>query len=64
MTACTFRSVLSDEVVSAARDLQERINVSDDGQEVLALTNVKRIAQELLDAVRKLSQHENEHNCV
>jgi hypothetical protein len=40
------------------------MNQSDDGQEVLALTKVKRMAQALLDAVGKLSQYEDEHNCT
>lgn len=51
------------DVYSAAHHLQARIKQNDAGSETSAVSEVKRMAQHLLDALEKLHVHEREHNC-
>ena len=60
---CNTRRLLDAEVHSAAQHLQARIKQNDTGSEASALSELKRMAEDLLNALEKLRVHEGEHNC-
>jgi hypothetical protein len=61
---CDTRRPLTSTVYSAAHHLQFRIKEDDKGNEAFALADVKRMAQDLLDALEELSKHDEQHGCT
>ena len=61
---CNTKRLLDADVFSAAHHLEARIKQNDAGSEAAALSELKRMARDLLDALEKLRKHEAEHNCM
>jgi hypothetical protein len=55
---CTTKKDLESKVDSAAHHLEMILKQKRDD-----LSDIKRIAQDLIDALRKLREHEDQHGC-
>ncbi len=61
--ACNERRLLESDVDSAAHHLQMRLTQKDTSDLKFELAEVKRMAQDLVDAIGILRKHSDQHRC-
>jgi hypothetical protein len=61
--ACDRRGLLDSSVASASHHLQMRLRQHETKDLKLELGEVKRMAQDLIDAIDQLRKHEDQHKC-
>jgi hypothetical protein len=61
--SCDTRKLLHSKAQSAAHHLERRLESSDNADLNCELGEMKRMAQDLLDALNELWDHEDKHGC-
>ena len=61
--SCDTKQRLDSDVDSAVHHLQARLRQDETGDLKFELGEVKRMAQDLVDAIGQLRRHEDQHEC-
>ncbi len=62
--SCDARDLLNESVISATHHLEHRLREPEGSDVRFEHGELKRLAQELVDALNELREHEEKHRCA